>query len=126
MELAHVITAMLSGKPARVICKTCKSEHKYRSGPGKSPGINPRAPRPTRQMVLCSEYWSKKMQEKKSRPLVPYSPKTVFGVGDRLSHPRFGDGCVEEVKRAGKVVVIFKDGERVLIHAQESVSIEQN
>jgi hypothetical protein len=49
----------------------------------------------------------------------PYSPTQVFEVGDRISHPKFGEGDV--VRRLeGKVEVHFADGTRTLAAATAS------
>jgi hypothetical protein len=49
-------------------------------------------------------------------PLRDYSPKTAFDVGDRVSHPKFGEGIVLS-KAEGKIEVAFPDARRRLISA---------
>ncbi|NBT58012.1 hypothetical protein EBT16_04430 [bacterium] len=114
-ELAHVIMAMVGTKPARVICKTCKSEHNYRSGERTVSKV-PREPRATRTFVKNSEYWEQKMATKKQAPMRAYKTQELFKLGDVISHSKFGLGIVEEVKTNGKIVVLFRDEERVLVH----------
>lgn len=119
-DLAHVIVATLAGKPVKVICKTCKSEHKYRLSGDSQPksassggGKRERAPR---TLVKNSEYWEQKIAAKKQTPLKTYRTQELFQLGDVISHSKFGVGIVEEVKNNGKILVLFRDEERILIH----------
>jgi len=126
-DLAHVIVAMVSGRPARVICKTCKGEHNYRLGEStssKRSGLSTatKAPRTSRTFVKNSEYWEQQMALKKQAPTKPYKPQDEFKSGDVINHSRFGLGIVEEVKTNGKIVVLFRDEERVLVHGMVSSS----
>lgn len=120
MELAHVIMAMMSGRPVKVQCKTCKSPHQYRLSGGAqasrpTSGLRtPRAPS-TRTTVRNSEYWEQKMAATKS-PSRPYRPIDKFEKGQVIQHPKFGMGLVEEVKINGKIVVLFREEEKTLVH----------
>lgn len=116
-ELAHVIVAIVGNKPARVICKTCQSPHNYRSG-DRTTTQTPKAPRATRTFVKNSDYWEEQMATKKQVPMKPYKTQELFKLGDVINHSKFGLGIVEEVKTNGKIVVLFRDEERVLIHGQ--------
>jgi hypothetical protein len=120
-DLAHVIIAMMGTKPARVICKTCQSPHNYRLGESgsssrRTSSLAPKAPRATKTFVKNSEYWEQKMATKKQLPMKPYKTQELFQLGDVISHTKFGLGIVEEVKDNGKIVVLFRDEERTLIH----------
>lgn len=117
MELAHVIVSMVDGHPAKVICKTCKSEHKARKPPKTaSPRAKSSLARPTSasQTVRAVEYWEKKLREAKRVPR-PYAVSETFTAGDVIEHVRFGSGVVEEIRGNGKMVVFFKDGEKTLV-----------
>ncbi|MCB0416223.1 MAG: hypothetical protein KDD39_01150, partial [Bdellovibrionales bacterium] len=46
-----------------------------------------------------------------------YTPRTTFQSGDVIKHVKFGIGIVEEVRANGKIIVLFREGERMLIHA---------
>jgi hypothetical protein len=117
MELAHVIVAMVDTQPARVICKTCKSPHNYKRQGGasavKRSSSKSSAPKTT---VRASEYWEQKMAEKKSESFVPYDVKKTFQKGSLIQHTLFGVGVVEEVRSSTKIMVIFRVGEKVLVH----------
>jgi hypothetical protein len=47
-----------------------------------------------------------------------YSPKTLFAVGDLVTHPKFGEGVVNAVLGDGKVQIDFADGPRTLVHGR--------
>jgi hypothetical protein len=121
MDLAHVIVSMIGPRPAKVICKTCKSQHNFRSARGDLdlPGM-PRKPKPRaaavpKTTVRAADYWEKKMAEKTAAPLMPYAPKEVFQLGDVIKHAQFGVGIVEEVRKGGKMVVLFREGDKLLV-----------
>jgi hypothetical protein len=75
-----------------------------------------KAPRATKTFVKNSEYWEQKMATKKQVPMKPYKTQELFQLGDVISHTKFGLGIVEEVKNNGKIIVLFRDEERTLIH----------
>ncbi len=123
MDLAHVVIAMVGPRPAKVICKTCKSTHNFKPAQGDpmfarltSASKKPRAAAAPKTYMRAADYWEKKMGEKKAAPMLPYDVKQKFGVGDVIRHNQFGVGIVEEVKNGGKIVVIFREGERTLVH----------
>lgn len=122
IELAHVIVSMVDGQPAKVICKTCKSEHKFRKAPGtastktKSPRLS--KPSTSTQVVRAAEYWEKKMREAKKVGR-PYAVSDTFQVGDVVEHTKFGPGIVETVVSPSKVTVFFRDGEKILVHGMQ-------
>ena len=121
MELAHVIVSMVDLVPAKVICKTCRNEHKYRRAAGKNPLAPKRAstPRIAKTTIRLSELWEKKIAE--SRAIVPkkYTIQETFKAKDLLEHVKFGMGVVEEVVPPQKVRVLFQDEQRVLIHGKK-------
>lgn len=117
IELAHVIVSMVGTRPAKVVCKTCKSQHNYKGAiaatrKSASAAAKPRVPR---TIVKAAEYWEQKMSQTKKEP-VPYTVRSVFKVGEVLNHAQFGVGIVEEVKMGGKITVLFRTGDKVLVH----------
>ena len=116
-ESAHVIMSMVDRKPARVICKTCQSQHNYRSesvktNKSKSSSSLPKAPR---TFVKNSEYWEQKLASRKSDQTKPYKPQANFMKGDVIQHSKFGLGIVEEIITSSKILVLFRDEERTLV-----------
>jgi hypothetical protein len=121
MELAHVIVSMIDGRPAKVLCKTCRTQHNFRRAEPVSraaSGGTTRTPRVAapKSVVRVAEVWQKKLAESKSVPQ-PYNVKSGFRNGDIIEHPKFGPGIVENAGSHNKMVVLFRDGEKTLIHA---------
>lgn len=121
MDLAHVVVSMIKDRPARVICKTCKSTHNFKIGTqtdlirSTTRSSKPRKT-PQKTYMKVSEMWEQKMAAAKNAPVKPYSVKQVFAAGDVINHPNFGVGLVEEVKGSGKITVLFRNDEKVLVH----------
>jgi len=120
MDLAHVIVSMVGPRPAKVICKTCKSQHNFRMAQGDAdmPGM-PRKPTKRtavpKAVVRAADYWETKMATKSAAPMLPYTPKETFQLGDVIKHASFGVGIVEEVRNGGKMVVLFREGDKLLV-----------
>jgi hypothetical protein len=60
--------------------------------------------------------WAAATEGKADADFKVYSVKTTFAQGDLLHHPKFGRGVVVGVE-SSKLDVLFKDGERKLVHA---------
>jgi hypothetical protein len=119
MELAHVIVSMIDTRPAKVICKTCKGTHNYkRQGATvtRSTGTGTRKAATPRVSVRAADYWEEKMAEQSNAQVVTYSPKQSFAKGDVLKHTQFGMGIVQELRQGGKIIVLFRDGDKTLVH----------
>jgi len=125
MDLGHTITSMVGGMPARVICRTCKSEHNYKPKKGlKEPGVATakpaaasRAPRASKaeKAVPVEFEWSKQINAS-NRAIRQYAANEGFQQGDRLSHPTFGEGIVQKVIFPNKIEVLFRNDIKTLIH----------
>lgn len=125
LELAHVVVAMVAGRPARVICKTCRTEHAYkRLGDAKpargsrAESAGPRTARASRAAGASRGDYDSLMKGKDLSRAQRYKPATTFDDGDVLSHPTFGIGLVTRVLGDGKVEVMFQAGSKVLVHAR--------
>ena len=123
MDLGHTIMAMVGGMPARVMCRTCKSEHNYKAKKGISEPTAavqkaPRAPREAKaeKTVPVELEWMKQMNSS-NRPLKTYAANEPFQVGDRISHPSFGEGVVQKLIFPNKMEIIFRNDIKTLIHA---------
>jgi hypothetical protein len=122
MELAHVVVAMVGKTPIKVQCKTCKGTHGYRKVGGASTGrststrsagaAKPKLP------AKSSARWEERLSQTHGKDPVPYDARKAFAQGDVVNHPNFGVGVIEEVKLNGKILVLFREGEKVLIHAR--------
>ncbi len=126
----HIVVAMEDGLPAKVECRSCHRQHKYRAGlPGtttKSKG--PRTPRghagkdgasaaaPISQINPLEAL----LASQERRDARAYSPAERYAVGDLLSHPSFGLGAVTGSPSPGKISVLFRDTTRLLLHERSA------
>ncbi len=126
MDLAHVVVAMNGSIVLKVLCKTCKSQHNHRRGTGaaatarSSSTRTPGAAKPRAAARSSSSRWEERLAETRGKDPSPYDARKAFGKGDVMNHPNFGVGVIEEVKANGKILVLFRDGEKVLIHARSA------
>ena len=129
MDLGHTIVSMMGGVPARVICRTCKSEHNYKpkkgvKEPGSvapsrgSPGTSSRAPRESKaeKTVPVEVEWMKQINAN-TKPSRTYAANESFNIGDRIAHPTFGEGVIQKLIFPNKVEVLFRMDLKTLIHA---------
>ncbi|MCA9648544.1 MAG: hypothetical protein H6712_03405 [Myxococcales bacterium] len=136
-EVWHVIMAMDGSKITRVQCKQCMAYHRYRPPEGEarvdvSPGSRRKTAPATRTKTTTASSSRKKSSKKKSsrkasfdeplvepdlsRPIRPYKMSERYLPGDRVQHPKFGEGVVEMLPGDGKMNVFFEDGRRTLAH----------
>jgi hypothetical protein len=129
MDLGHTIMSMMGGMPARVICRTCKSEHNYKPKKGVkepgavaasrgSPGTSSRAPRESKaeKTVPVELEWMKQLNAN-TKAVRQYAANEHFLVGDRISHPTFGEGIIQKHIFPNKMEVLFRMDLKTLIHA---------
>ncbi len=117
MDLAHVIISMLATAPAKIQCKTCKSERKYKRAAAKKALAAAGGPRKPR--MNTSALWEEKLASTSKKNMQDYSPKGAFKSGDVLTHKEFGVGIVEEERGPAKILVLFQQGERILVHGMK-------
>ena len=131
MDLNHTVVALKGDRIAKVQCLTCKKEHVYRAPkgitePGQKPAKATRARKKkdaeVEQTVSVEAEWEKLMAQHRDAPLKPYSTKANFALGDKLSHPTFGDGIVGKLIYPNKLEVIFRTDVKVLIHGGAQAS----
>ncbi|HEY5959262.1 MAG TPA: hypothetical protein VIV60_22045 [Polyangiaceae bacterium] len=143
MLLGHRIVALVRTTPARVICMTCGSEHRYlKSAPGTqsiapvkrssdgtisamgkaaSPKASRKAATPaaTRGQAKQGE-WEARVLGQAVSAFTRYSMIRKFAIGELVSHPKFGDGFVLDVVDPQKVSIMFRDGPKTLAQGQAS------
>ena len=108
-ERLHQVVAMKTdGSAERVVCRTCQSNHLYREK--KATPSAKRVGGNSRQREAGGKEISG------VRALRPYSSSDVYRLDEWISHPKFGQGRVIEV-RNGKVTVRFGFDTRTLLHA---------
>ena len=122
MDLLSIIVAKKDVKIAKVQCKTCKKDHVYKAPkgitePGPKPEKKTRAKKEKAPEAAPIEAeWEKLMLIHKNAPVKNYSMKSQFGLGDRITHPTFGEGIVGKLIYPNKLEVIFRHDLKVLIH----------
>lgn len=127
MDLGHTIMAAVGGAPARVMCRTCKSEHNYKPKKGVSdPGATPKRSIPNRsgtakervveKTVPIEVEWLRQMNAN-TNTLREYAANENFKVGDRIAHPTFGEGIVQKQIFPNKIEILFKSDLKTLIHS---------
>ena len=142
MILGHRIVALVRTTPARVICMTCNSEHRYLK---KAPGSQSVAPvkrladgtlaevgragagtKTSARRVSASgarspakpNEWESRVLGQAVSAFTRYSMGRHFVLGELVAHPKFGDGFVLEVVDLNKVSIMFRDGPKTLAHGQ--------
>ena len=108
----HQVVALRSdGQIERVTCKYCQSTHRYRD-----PQAAVATASKTRRTTSAARATEAKTRAASNQPARPYSPREIYAAGDNISHTKFGEGNVVEV-RQGKIDVRFGRELRTLLHA---------
>jgi len=131
MDLMHRIIAMHQGRPVRVICQTCFSQHNYRA-PRAAPKTRPvvgrapaaagnrpstsRPPARARSEADRRSEWESRIAGQALTAFTRYSMERTFREGQLVLHSKFGEGYVVDVREDGKLSVMFRDGPRTLAH----------
>jgi hypothetical protein len=119
-DVWHVVVAVVDGRIVKVECKQCGSRHRHRPPDGEA-AIRPsgdssprrtRAARPRASAITADP----------DRPPRTYRPSEHYSAGDRVLHPRFGEGVVQATSGPTKVRVLFSDGEKTLVQARDTAS----
>ena len=133
-EVWHVIVAVEGGKITKVQCKECMAYHRYRAPEGEDRVDTETKPKkvvaarkastPRKAAGTASAKASSKkvahdeplVEPDLSRPIRLYKMSDAYEPGDRVEHPKFGQGVVELLSGPGKMTVFFEDGRRTLAH----------
>lgn len=134
-EVWHVVVSMDDkGVITKVQCKECSGYHRYKPPAGeervdakaapKAAAVRRVAPSKSRAPGRTPAAKSRrsgdepKVDPDLSRPVRGYSMRDAYAPGDRIEHPKFGQGVVESIGDEGKMSVFFEDGRRTLAHAR--------
>ena len=133
MDLGHRIIAMVHGRPKRVICQTCGSQHNYRAPASETKAVVRRnaAPKPAgsaaQRVTQKAQAEAQRVHDWESRiagqamdAFTRYTIDKSYARGELVIHKKFGEGYVVDVLEAGKVSVMFRDGPRTLAQGQGS------
>jgi len=113
----HVILAKVDGRIAKVQCKSCNAQHRYKSPDGKTVGARSATSRkkPAADPLPAGPT----VQPDLSKPIRPYSPREHYAVSERVDHSKFGIGVIELISTPGKMTVCFADRRRILAVAKK-------
>lgn len=121
-DVWHVVVAKVGDQIVKVICKECGGQHRYRSPHGapkekRQPSLStPRAPR--EQKAPVERFEKPAVAADLSKPARQYAASLKYEVGERVEHPSFGQGVVEQAE-PGKITVFFASGRRVLVQSKD-------
>jgi transcription elongation factor Elf1 len=122
-DVWHVVAAKVQDKIAKVVCKQCGQQHRYKAPEGKT-DANAVPGKPAK--VAKAKVPGKKRVTKASAENTPlialdpnkvarvYKPTETFKAGDAITHPSFGTGVVELIPGPGKIQCFFPGGRKVL------------
>ncbi|GAG43550.1 unnamed protein product, partial [marine sediment metagenome] len=89
-------------KRARTTSRTKKSSGTWAPPPPKRPAAA----------------WQEATAGKDISNPIAYHPKTTFELGQVIIHGKFGVGVVMGVKEGAKIIVVFEDDTKVLVHGR--------
>lgn len=137
----HVVVAVEGSLPAKVECRSCHRQHKFRAAaPGtKTASSKPRSPKteggaskPRRSgagadgaagvSVATVNPLDALLAGRNTSGARSYSPGDSYVVGELLAHPSFGLGAVTATPSPGKISVLFRDTTRLLLHQRTTIS----
>lgn len=128
-DVWHVVVAKVGTQIAKVQCKECGAYHRYRPVDGSSASGQHAATVRRRssggsggQPVARIERAA--VEPDLSRPVRRYNAREQYQVADRVEHPTFGFGVVEEV-RDGKIQVFFGSGRKLLALVRSASKLER-
>ncbi len=104
-----------SGAIAKCKCNTCGATHAFRESPARKKRATTGRKKKANEVPL-SVTWAEGLS--KVDEMKPYSIRTVFEVGDGITHPKFGDGFVESIIDNSKINVVFKNDIKTLVHGK--------
>jgi hypothetical protein len=131
----HVIVSLEGKKVTKVQCKFCSGYHRFkRSANDPAP---PSAPQKTQTAAVkaAARASGKKPARKAPRPVGHNTPKIdpnldlpvrdyamseTYQPGERIEHPKFGQGVVESFPTPGTMHVFFEDGRRTLAYGRSA------
>ncbi|AMV70428.1 hypothetical protein JCM30471_24230 [Desulfuromonas carbonis] len=107
----HLILVMAETEPAKVECKVCGRQHKYRT-----PTVtkSPAARQALNHREAERKEWEGLRPGMKSEEASAYSMNGAYRVKALIDHPLFGLGLVQRVVGSQKIEVLFEDGKKTM------------
>lgn len=114
LELNQRIVRVDAGRPKRVLCLTCNTEHAYRkSAPVPAGEKKKRAPRELSSKVDQEAEWRAKLA-KPNKTAKSYAMDKTYLLNDRVDHKLFGVGLVVSFIPPDKINIFFQDGLKMM------------
>lgn len=127
-DVWHVIVAVdASNKVTKVQCKMCSGYHRHKRSPSDT------SPEPTKRKVESKAAKAKRtaraaphhnspaIEPNLALPVRDYSMRETYQSGERIEHPKFGQGVVENFPTPDKMNVFFEDGRRTLAQGRPAM-----
>ena len=115
-ETWHIVIALAGREIAKVECVECGAGHRYRSArdaraaPGSSGRTTAsRSRSAAKKPIVAAD---------ESRPPREFRVSETYAVADRIVHPSFGEGVVQEIAGPSKIVVFFAIGSKTLVQGR--------
>lgn len=131
-DVWHVIVALRGDAIAKVQCKQCGGYHRYKPSPDDVV-VKPKAKKVSVRATTTKAPAARKTTARKSAtrvssasnagplidpdldlPVRAYAIAGIYQAGERIEHPKFGQGVVESFPAPDKMNVFFEDGRRTL------------
>ncbi len=119
---AHRVVVLQDGKPHKVECNHCKSQHNYRadSAPRQA---SPARPAAAATRTVDPEAAKRRQEREKliaelqaATDVRMFEPQATYRAGMIVDHPKYGRGRIETVTR-GSVLIRFADGLRPMMRS---------
>lgn len=125
-DVWHVVVAKVGQRIAKVQCKQCSGQHRYRPTDGtRVPPIKRKATKKrAKGSSPMQSIETKAVEPDLSKPIRRYSIRDTFVPGERIDHPTFGIGVVEVSSEPGKMTVFFPLGHKVLAQGKPGSSLK--
>lgn len=122
LDLGHRIVALVDGRPKRVVCMTCGSEHNYRAPKSEESAAvrrrlapSTKTSQPSKPKVPAGRTeWEARVNGQALAAFTRYSMEQTYKVDQLVTHKKFGEGYVSSIPSPDKVTIVFRDGERTL------------
>jgi hypothetical protein len=119
----HVVVAKIGAKIAKVQCKECGGYHRYRPVAGAKTKAAPARRKAGSKKKFAESSGPMKVEPNMLAPIRGYSIKELYAPGERVDHPKFGLGVVEDTGSPGKMTVFFSGVRRVLAMAKPASTL---
>lgn len=124
----HVIVALDGAKVTKVQCKFCSGYHRFKRSANDPAPASAAAPpvaapkktakKKTAKKVTVAHANEPLIEPDLALPVRDYAMSATYKTGERIEHPKFGQGVVESFPSPGKMNVFFEDGRRTLAFAR--------